>query len=119
MASQEWIVPIKLKSSANISEHWMVKRKRNRAQEKAVWAAFAIKPAQIYPPCCLTLVRVAPRSLDEHDNLPYAFKHIVDYIGQILMPEKARGHADGSGKILVDYAQEKGQYAIKIKLEAL
>jgi len=35
------------------------------------------------------------------------------------MPEKARGHADGGKNFIVDYAQEKGQYAIKIKLEAM
>ncbi len=117
---QEWIVPINLKSAANMREHWAAKRKRNKAQEMAILAAFFKDPVRIYPPCKITLTRVASRddALD-YDNLCYAFKHILDSIGSHLMPGKARGHADGGKYFTVDYAQEKGQYAIKIKIEAL
>lgn len=115
---QEWIIPITLKSSANLSENRWAKSKRNKAQEWAILAAFKKQEVCIYPPCRITLTRVANRSLD-YDNLCYAFKHVLDCIGSHLMPHKARGHADGGKNFTVDYRQEKGQYAIKIKVEAL
>ena len=118
MNSQEWTIPIRLKSSANIKEHWTAKRKRDKAQEMALLAAFKQQELCIYPPCRITLTRVASRSLD-YDNLVYAFKYLLDCIGSHLMPEKARGHADSGANFTVDYVQEKGQYAVKIKIEAL
>jgi hypothetical protein len=72
-------LPIRLDSVANLREHWAVRHKRAKAHRMA---ALAIKPHPL--PCVVTITRIAPRRLDEHDNLPRACKALVDGIADRL-----------------------------------
>ncbi len=70
-------------------------------------------------PCFVKMVRIAPRELDEEENLRMSFKYIKDYIADFLIPGLARGRADGDKRIKWDYGQEKGkpkQYSIRIEI---
>jgi hypothetical protein len=117
--TQSWSLPIKLRSHANLNEHWRRKVKRKGEHNSIIDWQFFLDPLDISVPCKITLIRVAPRKLD-YDNLVYSFKNILDKIGKMLMPEKKIGHADGSGLIEVDYEQQKGdvrEYKVIINME--
>lgn len=118
---QVWVIPIKLQSYANISGHWTKSLKRKKAHNSVIDWHFMAHPLQVHPPARVHLIRIAPRKLDE-DNLHYAFKNILDKVGQKLMPHKKVGHADGSGELEVIYGQTKGnvrEYKIIIAIEAI
>jgi len=119
--SQSWSIPIRLQSYANMAEHWRRKVQRKKKHNELLDAYFFVQQLEIKPPCRITLVRVAPRKLDD-DNLRFAFKNVLDRIGKYLMPEKKVGHADGSGLIQVDYQQTRGkpnEYKINIIIEEI
>lgn len=65
------------------------------------------------------LVRIAPRMLDEDDNLREAFKTIKDAVSDKLLPGLQPGRADGDDRIMWLYGQKKGipkYYAVEIGL---
>jgi hypothetical protein len=113
-------VPIRVFSTANLSEHWTMRYKRNSDQQKAIYAYWP-KQSFIVTPCKVTLTRIAPRSLDD-DNLAYAFKGIRDIVSDLIIPGFKPGRADGQkidgvNQIIFEYMQEKGktgEYAIRI-----
>lgn len=76
-------VPVRIYSEANGSHgHWTVRAKRVKAQRQAVaWSLPRVKPPL---PVVITLCRIAPRSLDAHDNLPRAFKAVADQVAEWL-----------------------------------
>lgn len=114
-------VPLKLPSLANLRLHWAVKARLIKAQRNA--AAFALrggarqwltrwKALRANESLCLrvTLTRVGPRALDD-DNLASAFKGIRDEVADFV------GIDDGSSRFAWQYRQERGLYAVRIKLE--
>lgn len=118
-------IPLSLPSVANMSEHWMVKAKRVKAQRQAV--AWAVKSTSLLTSraawlevlatlargesLIVTLTRVAPRPIkDKHDNLRSAFKAIVDQVAAEL------GIDDSSDCIDWQYRQEKGPVAVRIEI---
>lgn len=108
---------------SNSREHWHVKALRHSRQREAVRSAWRQNPRTIAnlenTPIIIYICRVAPRKLDNHDNLPTSLKSILDEICNCILPGYADGRADGKLKLKVAYAQEKGkvrQYAVKIKL---
>lgn len=111
-------LPIKTISEANCEQAWQVRHKRHKKQKNAVfWALLEIKHL-IKMPCTITFVRYAPAFLDEHDNLPMAFKWICDAICAEITGDFTPGRADGSKKIKKKYDQVKSKiYGIKIIIE--
>lgn len=97
-------LPISTVSESNRRDHWATKARRVKAHRNAAWA---LCPA--YPlPCIVTLTRVAPRSLDAHDNLRSALKFAVDGIADRL------GIKDNDPRVEWRYAQVKGKPAVVI-----
>lgn len=94
--------------SPNVQEHWSKRHKRNKKQALIIKAKFNALPFKISPPCLVSLIRVAPRAMDQ-DNLIAAFKGIRDSISALLNPGHAPGQADGQDSgIEWKYSQEKG-----------
>lgn len=90
-------IPIRIVSVANLSEHWTVKSKRTKAHRMA---AIVVPKHEL--PCRVTLLRVAPRTLDG-DNLQGAFKALRDGIADRL------GVADNDPRVTWQYQQAKGK----------
>jgi hypothetical protein len=116
----DWIIPMKIISESNNFDHWTKKRKRSIVHKERIWNEWIIqgKP-EIIPPCIVKLSRIAPRMLDEEDNLRTAFKHIKDHIADIIIPFLAPGRADGNKGIKWEFNQYKGkpkEYALQIEI---
>ena len=118
----EFIIPLTrglIVSEANTSEHWSKKSARHKIQRMLI-NAYMNKQQRPNPPCIITLTRIAPRFLDEGDNLPMAFKSLRDAIAAFIYPGLAAGRADDSNKLEWKYKQEKGkvkEYGLKVEIE--
>jgi len=115
---ESYIIPVRIESEGNKMEHWTKKHKRKKAQKTAI--KYMIFNTKISPPCTVTLTRIAPRSLDDHDNLRTALKLAVDTVADQLIPGLKAGRADGSKEISWIFKQERGavrEYALKIELQ--
>jgi hypothetical protein len=114
-----WQLPIKAASEANSSEHWTKKAKRHGIQKFLVKRAYHCDKPEFIFPCTVTLTRIAPRTLDLHDNLRMSLKWVADAVSECLIPGKAAGRADDDKRITWEYRQEKGkprEYAVKIEI---
>jgi len=115
----KYIVPIRLYSTANISEHWTKRRERIKKHKMLLmFYTEGLSQHSDLLPLQVILCRVAPRSLD-YDNLVFAFKNIRDYISDRLIPGLAAGRADNNDSINFEYIQKKGDektYYIEISL---
>jgi hypothetical protein len=112
-------IPMRTVSEGNVKEHWGKSGLRHNKQKKIVQLEFMIHKPNITLPCEIYLHRIAPRFLDEHDNLRMSFKYIVDSICEYIYPGLAVGRADGMPGINILYFQEKGkpkEYAIEIQI---
>ena len=110
-------VPIRIRSEANIAEHWTAKYKHRKSILKILNNHFPQE--RLTPPCTVTMTRVAPRSLD-YDNLVYSMKYIRDYIADKLVPNLAAGRADNTEGLNFLYQQRKGQpkeYSLELILD--
>ena len=106
-------VPIRIESVANLREHWAAKAKRSREHRAAVWYALKATKAPHALPCTVTLTRIAPRTLDSHDNLRSGLKAAVDGVASWLMVD------DADPRITWAYAQQAGapkQYALMVEI---
>ena len=73
-------------------------------------------------PITISLIRIAPRSLDKEDNLPASMKFFKDYIADYLIPGKAAGRADDSDQLAWKFGQEKGkpkEYALRVSIDTI
>jgi len=113
---KKWSLPVNTVSEGNSSEHWSKSRKRHKTQ--AYWIQYYLKEIHIYKnqPILVKLIRISSRKLDSHDNLPMAFKWIVDSIASIINPGLKAGRSDDSNLIEWKYDQEKGKKGIRIEL---
>ncbi len=118
-------VPIRTFSEANMREHWGKRAERAKKHRHAVWTAWRelswcarrqltdrVAGGQSVK---LTLVRVAPRELDAHDNLRAALKACVDQITAELGLSNDRDH-----RLAFEYVQRRGnpkEYAVEITVE--
>lgn len=59
------------------------------------------------------LTRMSPRQLDSHDNLRAALKSTVDAVASWLRID------DGSMLVRWEYAQEKGEAAVRVEVEVI
>jgi hypothetical protein len=113
-----WHLPIKIANEANSSEHWLKTSKRHKLQKKRIKLQFLKEKPKINLPCTCVLTRIAPRKLDEHDNLRSSMKWCVDAIAAELTGNHIPGQADSDKRITWEYKQEKGfvrQYALLIE----
>jgi hypothetical protein len=117
--SISWQLKVKIANESNSSENRHVKAHRHRIQKGKVKAKFVKEKPNIRLPCKVTLTRIAPRSLDAHDNLPMSMKWIVDAIADCIIPGLKPGRADDNKEISWEYKQEKGkphEYGLKIEI---
>ncbi len=118
-------IPIRTVSEANVMEHWTKKHARKKQQRKAITLFMNphledIKYTLAFGICHIILTRIAPRALDEGDNLPSSFKHIRDVVAELVTGNKIPGQADSDHRLTWEYKQEKGkpkQYGIRITFE--
>lgn len=109
-------IPLRLKSVANLREHWTVKAKRTKHERLVVteflWAHAGKRHGPPRVKITITLTRIAPRHLDD-DNLRSACKAIRDGIAAWLLVQ------DNHPLLIWEYAQRKGEpkeYAIEITI---
>lgn len=109
-------VPVKLISEANQREHWAIKNKRKKAQQRAVELTWLAGRYRVAPPVCITLTRVGVRRLDP-DNLAGSCKHVQDALAKCI------GVDDGDfRKVRWIYEQRKGspkQYLLEVCIQPL
>ncbi len=60
-------------------------------------------------PLAITIVRVGPKPLDAHDNLPGSAKHIVDAVAKYL------GVDDADTRVRWEYRQERGASGVRVE----
>jgi hypothetical protein len=119
-------LPIKTESESNLREHWGAKHRRSSKQR---WNTKIIVQSKLnslpsdhplmvairkYRPLSITLVRLAPRKLDE-GNIQAAFKAVQDGVSDALDID------DGSPLLHWSYEQRKGEpkeYSVVVRLEA-
>jgi hypothetical protein len=124
-----WEIALKTVSEANCSEHWRTKSKRHNLQQFFVRKLFDTLESPIKLPCCVKMIRVGGRVLDEEDNLRMALKWIKDEISVCLIPElrkyysnakgqqcEIKGRADDDKRIKWEYGQQKGK-VLGIRIE--
>lgn len=115
-----WEFPLETTSEANSREHWHKKAVRHTKQKDIVKLCLRSKIKQITLPCHIKLTRIAPRSLDAHDNLPMSMKFILDATCELLLPNLPAGKADADPRLSFSYAQEKGKILkVRIEIESL
>jgi hypothetical protein len=107
MPKLTWEIPIKTVSELNCAQHWTDKFKRHKSQQKFVKLALKADIGKVTLPCKVTVTRLAPNTLDTHDNLPASQKYVVDQIASLLRPGLAPGRADDTKDIIIAYAQRK------------
>jgi hypothetical protein len=119
-AKVTWQLPIKTASESNSSEHWTKKGKRHRIQKDRIKTQFFLVKPNISLPCHVYLTRIAPKRLDEGDNLPNSMKYVRDAVSECLTNTTLAGRADGDNRISWEYGQERGkvrEYAVRIEIE--
>jgi crossover junction endodeoxyribonuclease RusA len=109
----EAILPIRTVSEANMREHWGAKAKRAKEQRRiARWTlAGSCRGMKKAKRITITLTRVGVRNLDS-DNLARSMKAVRDGIADAL------GIDDGDARLTWFYRQERGEYAVKVKIDA-
>lgn len=110
-------------NEANSKEHWAKKMKRHHAQKMVVNTRLGPYRGQFRTPCEIILTRIAPRKLDDHDNLPMSFKYLLDAVCDNITPGLPPGRADDAKYIKkVTYLQIKGipkQYSVHLEIKAV
>lgn len=103
---------IQLIGSQNAREHPMARARRVKTERRAAklqCLAYMVKP-KVWP-VTVKLTRVGPRKLDS-DNLAGACKAVRDGVADWL------GVDDGDeSRVRWEYAQERGEYAVRIELQ--
>lgn len=103
-----WHLPIKIANEANSTEHWTKKSRRHKIQKQRIKVEFLKEKPNIKLPCTCTLTRIAPRELDDHDNLRTSLKWVVDAIASELTGNHIPGRADSNKNITWIFKQKKG-----------
>lgn len=106
-------VPTKLVSEANMREHWAIKNKRKKSQQRAVELVWLAQRIRVAPPVVVHLTRVGVRKLDS-DNLAGSCKGVRDQIAKMI------GVDDGDErKVRWEYSQRKGlpkEYGLEVRI---
>ena len=70
-------VPIRIESTPNLREHWIVRSKRAGIHRNSTYFALKAARALYSVPCVVTMTRIAPRELDD-DNNTAGLKNVRD-----------------------------------------
>jgi crossover junction endodeoxyribonuclease RusA len=102
--------PYRLRSCANLREHWAAKARRAKAERYMMALRLRGLPIPSFP-VIVTLSWIHPRRADS-DNVASAFKAVRDGVADWL------GVDDGDeSKVVWVYRQEVGQYAVRIEIK--
>ncbi len=111
------IMPLHTMSEANASqrEHWGSKHRRHKGQRAVTYFTLrdvlgCVSPVQA--PMTITLTRIAPRALDEGDNLAASLKACRDGVADYLCGHYGQGQ-DRQPGLHWRYAQRQG-YAPRV-----
>jgi hypothetical protein len=102
-------LPLRVASKANERTHWAIKARDAKRERMAARAKFPHGEARAL--LVVTLTRLGPRALDS-DNLAGSMKNIRDGIADALRID------DASPLVRWEYEQERGEYAVRVKVEA-
>lgn len=110
------LLPIRTISENNAHEHWRVRHARRKQQDMVVTCLLQSQIGDagrdLGPPCRVTLTRIAPRRLDDDNNVG-SMKQIRDSIAAVL------GVDDGSPLYDWRYDQRRGEpgvYAVEMRI---
>ena len=105
------------KSGKPKPEHWTEKHERHKKQKRIVFYNLNPHRANLLLPCTVRMARLAPRQLDEEDNLRIALKWVKDAIAEVITQDFVPGRADGDKRIKWEYDQEfSSEYKVKIEI---
>jgi hypothetical protein len=109
-----YTLPLRLVSEANSRDQWWVRDQRRRKQmdTTALLLRCKIQPfcEQFRKGAVVTITRVGPRKLDS-DNCVGSAKFVRDSIAKLI------GIDDGSDLIEWRVDQDKGPYAVRVRIE--
>ena len=117
-------MPMITLSEANNFEHWTKKNDRHKLQKQMVFEAMhsAVRDDvwRFVIPCHVKMTRLAPRKLDRRDNLPMAFKYVLDAVCAVITGDYRPGRADDNEEIIVAYEQRSSpEYGVIIEITNL
>lgn len=106
-------------SEGNCFENYYKKNTRHQKQKSAI--RNNLRPDNIaqYLPCTVKVTRISPRQLDEHDNLRFSQKYIIDALAELLTGDTKAGRGDSDSRIKWEYGQKKGvprEYSVLIEI---
>lgn len=102
------------------NEHWTDAHKRHKKQKGMVALMLRKHRNMLKLPCHITFTRYAPDKLDRLDNLPMAFKWILDAVCEIITGDYRPGRADDTEEIDATFKQVHCQeYGVKILIKML
>lgn len=113
---------LKTQTEKNSTEHWWTRARRARAQRGTVyrWLQHLLGlPCPLTLPLTITLTRVAPGTLDSHDNLQSALSHCVDGVADYVAGAYGQGN-DRQPGLTWHYAQRTGgagHYGVEMHLQ--
>lgn len=98
-------------------EHWTEKNDRHKVQKRIVFYSLSPHKEKLSLPCTVRMTRLAPRELDEKDNLRIALKWVADSIAEVITQDFVPGRADGDKRIKWEYNQQfSKEYKVKIEI---
>ena len=110
-------VPIRTYSEANRREHWAAKARRVKQQRTAValfWPKLADKLKPVIFGLTITLVRIAPRKLDD-DNLVRSLKAVRDQVAKQL---EINDGSDWPRWLYSQSQSKRRQYAVEVAIRS-
>lgn len=103
-------------------EHWSEKDHRHKKQKGQVHLLLKPLRSLLKLPCRITLTRFAPKKLGRFDNLPMAFKWILDAICEVITNDYRPGRADDDIEDEIDVVYKQvisPEYGVKIHIQML
>lgn len=110
-------------STLNARVSWYARHRQNQAQRTMVLRLLQATYGLTCPwslPLTVTLTRIAPRALDQGDNLPGALKSCRDGVSDYLSGGTYGRGKDNLPGLTWRYAQRRGsvgEYGVEIRLE--
>lgn len=117
-------VPLAVKNRGNANGNRWERVRANRLVAGTIGNMLCTVPPEmrgtVAGPVRVTLVRVAPRGLDAHDNLRQSLKAVVDVLATWLRGGRC-GQRDGDADLAWEYQQERDQergerYGVRVRI---
>ncbi len=101
----------------NLYEHYMKRNARVKEHKNKISKMLLPYVPVIQMPCTIKFIRLAPKFIDFHDNLPYSFKAIADSVTSEIIQDFRPGRADSNKGFTFEYDQVKSKvYGVKIEI---